>query len=52
MYMGKIVEVYKLFHPETKKSGKGTTTKQRGTSTEELIREAKRRRIKLPSKGF
>jgi len=52
MYMSKMVKVYSLFHPETKKSGKGTDTKQRSTSKEELIRMAKRRGIRLPRRGL
>jgi len=51
MYMGKVGEIYKLFHPETK-SGKGAGTGQRSASKEELIREAKRRGIKLPRRGL
>ena len=53
VYMENIEKIYKLFHPEPEKKGnKGSSGGSNKGSNEELIRQAKRYGVKLPSKGL
>ena len=54
VYMEKIEKIEKLFHPEPTKDGKGSSKsyKYDKESHEELKALAKRKKIKLPSKGL
>lgn len=54
MYMSKIVEVYKFFHPEAKdeKRAAGTGGELSTTEKKRLIERAKQAGIKLPRKGL
>ena len=51
VYSEKIEKIYKVFHPEAK-DNKGSSSGSNKTSKEELMRRAKRKGIKLPSKGM
>ena len=55
IYMEKIEKIYTMFHPQPEKDNKGSS-KSSGSSDkgshEELKRLAKRKGIKLPSKGM
>lgn len=52
-YMEHIEKIYKLFHPEPKDKGnKGNSSSSDSGSHEELKRLARKKGIKLPSKGM
>ena len=50
--MEKIEKIYTMFHPEPKKDNKENSSGLNKGSHEELKRLAKRKGIKLPSKGL
>ena len=52
VYMEKIEKIYKIFHPEAKDSKGNKSGSSSKGSHEELKRLARRRGIKLPSKGL
>jgi len=55
VYSEKIEKIYTMFHPQPKKDNKGNKVSSGGSSKgshEELKRLARRKGIKLPSKGM
>ncbi len=55
VYSEKIEKIYTMFHPVPKKDNKGNKVSSGGsgkTSNKELEQLAKRKKIKLPSKGL